>query len=139
MRIDRLQIAVRPRGVLECLDLALVVCGRRPLGVAVAAAIGVLPMILLNRAVFTGAPEDDESVLALAVALALEMPWATAPLTLFLGQAVFSERFTATSWRECLRAFAGAIWPLLLFQGFFRGGSLSCASRPRSSRITGPR
>jgi hypothetical protein len=131
MRIDRLQIAVRPRGVLECLDLALVVCGRRPLGVAVAAAIGVLPMILLNRAVFAGAPEDDESVLALAVALTLEMPWATAPLTLFLGQAVFSERFTAASWRECLRAFAGAIWPLLLFQGFFRGGSLvMCFAAP---------
>jgi len=35
MRLDRVQVAVRPRGVLECLDLALLVCGRRPLGVAV--------------------------------------------------------------------------------------------------------
>jgi hypothetical protein len=131
MRIDRLQIVVRPRGVLECLDLALMLCGRRPLGMAVAAAIGVLPMIVLNRAVFAGAPEDDESVLALLVALAMEVPWATAPLTLFLGQAVFSNRFTAASGRDCLRAFAGAIWPLVLFQVLVRGGSLvTCLAAP---------
>ena len=40
MRLDRVQVAVRPRGILECLDLALLVCGRRPLGLLVAAAAG---------------------------------------------------------------------------------------------------
>jgi len=43
MRLDRVQVAVRPRNVLECLDLAVLVCGRRPLGIAAAAAIGALP------------------------------------------------------------------------------------------------
>ena len=120
MRLDRLQVAVRPRGVLECLDLALLVCGRRPLGVAVAAALGALPMILLNRAAFAGV-EDGRSLALAAVATALEMPWAAAPLTLFLGQVVFSERFTAASWRASLTAFVVAIGPLLLFQTLVRG------------------
>ena len=113
MRLDQVQVVVRPRGVLECLDLAVLVCGRRPLGVAMAAAIGAAPMILLNRYAFAGA-ENEDSVPAFMLLTALEMPWAAAPLTLFLGQAVFSGRFTAASWRECLRAAAGAIGPMLV-------------------------
>lgn len=120
MRLDRVQVAVRPRGVLECLDLALLVCGRRPLGVAVAAVLGAVPMILLNRLVFAGA-EGDGSLQALMLLTAVELPWAAAPLTLFLGQAVFSGRFTAASWRTCLGAAGGAIGPMLLYQTLARG------------------
>ena len=120
MRLDRVQVAVRPRNILECLDLALLVCGRRPLGIVAAAAIGAVPMILLNRVMF-GATESEVSLPAIGLATALEMPWAVAPLTLYLGQAMFAERFTAASWRHCLRAFAGAVWPLLLFQCVVRG------------------
>jgi hypothetical protein len=120
MKLDRVQVAVRPRNVLECLDLALLVCGRRPLGIAAAAAVGAVPMILLNRAVF-GAAESEAALPAVGLATAMEMPWAAAPLTLYLGQVMFAERFTAASWRHCLRAFAGAVWPLLLFQFVVRG------------------
>ena len=120
MRLDQAQIVVRPRGVLECLDLALLVCGRRPLGVAVAAALGAVPMILLNHLAFAGA-ENEDAFPAFLLLTALEMPWAAAPLTMFLGQAVFSGRFTAASWRECLRAAAGAIGPMLLYQTLLRG------------------
>ena len=120
MRLDRVQVAVRPRNVLECLDLAVLVCGRRPLGIAAAAAIGALPMILCNRLAFAGA-ETEASLPLLLLTLAMEMPWAAAPLTLYLGQVMFAERFTAGSWRHCLRAFAGAIWPLVLFQTLIRG------------------
>lgn len=123
MRLDRVQVAVRPRGPLECLDLALLVCGRRPLGVAVAAALGAVPMILLNRLVYAGAERED-SLPGCMLLTALEMPWAAAPLTMFLGQAVFSGRFTAASWRECLGTAAGAIGPMLLFQTLARG--LAC-------------
>lgn len=119
MRLDQAQIVIRPRGMLECLDLALLVCGRRPLGVAVAAALGAVPMILLNRLTFAGA-ERESSLAAFMLLTALEMPWAAAPLTLFLGQAVFSRRFTATSARECLRAAAGALGPMLLYQTLLR-------------------
>jgi hypothetical protein len=120
MRLDQAQVVVRPRGVLECLDLALLVCGRRPLGVAVAAALGAVPMILLNRLLFAGAERDD-ALPALLLLTAMEMPWAAAPLTLLLGQAVFSPRFTAASFRECLRAAAGAVGPMLLYQSLLRG------------------
>jgi hypothetical protein len=120
MRLDQVQVVVRPRGVLECLDLAVLVCGRRPLGVAVAAALGAAPMILINRLAFVGA-ESEESLASCMLLTALEMPWAAAPLTLFLGQAVFSGRFTAASWRESLRAAAGAIGPMLLYQTLLRG------------------
>lgn len=120
MRLDRLQVAVRPRNVLECLDLTMLVCGRRPLGIAAAATIGALPMILLNRAAFADA-ESEASLPTLALALALEMPWAAAPLTLYLGQAMFTERFTAVSWRDCRRAFGAALLPLVLFQFIVRG------------------
>lgn len=120
MRLDRVQVAVRPRNVLECLDLAVLVCGRRPLGIAAAAAIGAVPMILCNRLAF-GTAETEASLPGLLLVLALEMPWAAAPLTLYLGQVMFAERFTAASWRHCLRAFAGAIWPLVLFQTLIRG------------------
>lgn len=130
MRLDRVQVAVRPRGVLECLDLGLLVCSRRPLGVAVAAALGALPMILVNRLAFAGA-EDDGSLPALVLLVALEMPWAAAPLTVFLGHAVFSGRFTAASWRECLGAFAGAVWPMLLYQTLARGlAFVTCIGAP---------
>jgi len=120
MRLDRVQVAVRPRGVLECLDLALLVCGRRPLGVAVAAVLGAVPMILLNRLAFAGTENAD--VLPTFVLLtALELPWAAAPLTMFLGQAVFSGRFTAASWRECLGAAVASLGPMLLYQTLARG------------------
>jgi hypothetical protein len=130
MRLDRVQVAVRPRGILECLDLALLVCGRRPLGLLVAAAAGAVPMILLNRLIFTGA-ESDGALPLLGIVTALEMPWAAAPLTLYLGQVMFAERFTVSSLRHCLRAFGGALWPQFLFQTLFRSlAFLTCLGGP---------
>lgn len=130
MRLDQVQVAVRPRGVLECLDLAMLVCGRRPLGLLIALAIGAVPMILLNRVLFAGA-EGDGALPMLGLLTAVEMPWAAAPLTLYLGQVMFAERFSAASWRHCLRAFGGAVWPMLLYQTFCRGlAFLTCLGGP---------
>jgi len=130
MRLDRVQVAVRPRGILECLDLALLVCARWPLGLLVAAAVGVVPMILLNRLIFAGA-EGDNALPLLGIVTALEMPWAAAPLTLYLGQVMFAERFDLSSLRHCLRAFGGAIGPQFLFQTLFRGlAFVTCVGGP---------
>lgn len=120
MRLDRLRIAVRPRGTLECLDLAVLVCGRRPLGVAAAVALGAVPMILLNRAAFGRIDVVDRFPLAV-LATAMEMPWAAVPLTLFLGTNVFSEHVTPGAWRDWCRGGAGAVGPMLLYQGLLRG------------------
>ena len=48
MQADQIHVAVRPRSILECLDLAVMFCGRRPVAVIAAIALGSLPCILIN-------------------------------------------------------------------------------------------
>lgn len=122
MRPDRLQIVVRPRGILECLDLAAFFCGRRPLGVAAAAALGVVPCLILNRLLLAQVQEPEMVFVLGWLVLALELPWATAPLTLYLGQAVFAERI---SWSLAWRSFVGALPAMFLFQLILRGVCLA--------------
>ena len=116
MRADSLRVAVRPRGTFECLDLAVMYCGRRPLAVALATAIGALPWAFLNRWLFAAA--TDDSLPFLALLLLFEAGWVAVPLTLYLGQSVFSTRF---SWRAAIRALVGGLPGLILFQGLLRG------------------
>lgn len=116
MQASGIRVAVRPRGIFECLDLAVMFCGQRPLAVAAATVAGALPWVVLNHWLFDGA--GDEASLFGAMLLGLETPWAAAPLTLFLGQSVFSARF---SWRDALRAFRRGLPALVLFQGLLRG------------------
>ena len=116
MQASGIRVAVRPRGIFECLDLAVMFCGRRPLAVAAATVAGAIPWVFLNHWLFDGA--GDEASVFGAMLLGLETPWAAAPLTLFLGQSVFSDRF---SWRDALRAFRRGLPALVLFQGLLRG------------------
>jgi len=116
VRSDGIRVAVRPRGVLECLDLAVLFCGRRPLAVLLATVVGSLPCAVVNRTLFAGA--DDDALALLVPLLAVEAAWAAVPLTLYLGQSVFSDRF---SWRDAVRAFLGGLPALVLFQGVVRG------------------
>jgi len=119
MRTDGLQVAVRPRSIFECLDLAVMFCGRRPLAVALATAVGALPCILLNRLLFAGA--DDDAILAAAVTLGIETVWASVPLTLYLGQSLFSDRF---SWKDAAQACLVALPAMIAFQGMLRAACL---------------
>lgn len=115
MKTDALRVAIRPRGILECLDLAVMFCGRRPLPVAAAAALGATPFIVLNR--LLAAALGPEETPPLAAILAVEAAWASVPLTLYLGQSMFADRF---SLRAALRDFAAALPALLIFQGLLR-------------------
>lgn len=115
MKADAVRVAIRPRGILECLDLAVMFCGRRPLPVVAAAAIGAVPFIVLNR--LLAAVLGPEETPPLAAILALEAAWASVPLTLYLGQSVFADRF---SLRAALRDVAAALPALLVFQGLLR-------------------
>jgi uncharacterized membrane protein YgcG len=116
MRADQIHVAVRPRGILECLDLAVMFCGRRPLAVIVATALGSLPCILVNRLLF-GWRAGEGLALPGFFLLGLEAAWASVPLTLYLGQAVFSERF---SWRAAIRSLLGSLPALVFFQAILR-------------------
>ena len=117
MQADQIHVAVRPRSILECLDLAVMFCGRRPVAVIAAIALGSLPWILMNRLLFGGWRSGEELAFPAYVLLGFEAAWASVPLTLYLGQAVFSERF---SWRAAIRSFLGSLPALILFQGILR-------------------
>lgn len=117
MRADGVHVAVRPRGILECLDLAVMFCGRRPLAVALAVAVGAIPCILINRLLLGGWRDNEGLLFVGAIVLSIEAAWASVPLTLYLGQAVFSERF---AWRLAAGAFLRSLPALVFFQGVLR-------------------
>jgi hypothetical protein len=100
---------------LEVLDLAFVVARKKPLALSVAALAGIAPFAALNFWLMT----DPEFPRALLVFLyILEVPWATAPLTLVLGGLMFGQQPSA--WRvtkTLLRAF----FPMVIFHVVIRG------------------
>jgi len=107
LSLDQTRIAIRERGFLEILDLALCVIRGQPVSILLAWAAGVLPCLALNYWLLVGpfqlgdaltvSGEDilagDESIyqyIAVLSALILfEIPLATAPLTLYLGEFMF--------------------------------------------------
>ena len=123
MQIDRTRIAIRERTWSDNLDLAFQVIRTHFGGLMTAALAGVLPMILLNYMImrsFDSALDEGTSFLVtmLAVLLVLiEAPLATAPITLYLGQALFVER---PSGKKIARDFLSCLPQLLLFQCLLR-------------------
>ena len=120
MTPDHLRIAVRPRSILECLDLACMFCARRGVGIAVALLLGAVPMAVIN-VVLIGPDTAGQMVPSWPFWLALEIPWAMAPLTLFLGRAMFSDRLKPAQWLGMISGMAGAAVPLLVYQTILRG------------------
>lgn len=124
MRIDQARIAIRERSWLDNLDLALHVIRAHAGAVLVAALVGALPMAIVNFAIVnfaygTQLAEEagfDAFVLA-TVLVMIEAPLATAPLTLYLGQALFLEK---PSVKEIARHFLACLPQLLLFQVIVR-------------------
>ena len=126
MQLDKTRIAIRERPYLEILDLALHVIRTHAEGLAVAWLAGALPLALLNFWLLSGIPEappaGDEAAADylwhLAILMVWEIPLATAPISLFLGQALFLE---SPSLREVGRQFV-ARWPqLFVLQVLSRG------------------
>jgi len=86
MTYDRTLIEIRERSFLDLLDLALLVVRDRPLSLALAALAGALPWAALNIWLLANPSFPPFAWPAL---LLLEAPWATAPLTLVLGDLMF--------------------------------------------------
>jgi hypothetical protein len=89
MTYDQTLIVVRERSFLELLDLALVVVRDRPVVLGLAALAGVAPFAALDIWLLSD-PEFPRLVFFLL--LLVEAPWATAPLTLVLGDLMFGVR-----------------------------------------------
>jgi hypothetical protein len=115
LAFDRTLVQIRERSFLDILDLALVVLRRRPLVLGLAALAGCAPWVAFNAWLLETYP-DTPGILFLFL-LALEAPWATAPLTIVLGGVMFGER---PSVARVGRVLASCLLPMLFFQGFLR-------------------
>jgi len=87
MLYDRTLIQIRERSFLDLLDLSLYVIRSRPIILGLTALIGIAPWAALNYWLLS---EPEFPKLFWLVLLVLEVPWATAPLTLVLGDLMFS-------------------------------------------------
>jgi hypothetical protein len=105
MQLDENRIVIRERSYLEILDLSLRVIRSCAVRLVAALAIGVVPAMLLNAWLTAGAvgsgPEEDAPagyLYGMFLLVLLEAPLATAPMTLFLGQSLFSDDFRERNW-----------------------------------------
>lgn len=115
MRLEDIQLAIRPRSLLECLDIAFLFCGQHWVGLLLASAVGVVPLMIFNEWLLWRSPLDFYIAYLI---LAMEVPWATAFLTLYLGQVTFSKRF---SLKRAARDFLRSLDRLIVYQVLIRG------------------
>ena len=134
MRLDKTRFAIRERAMPEILDLAILVTRRHALGLAAALVLGALPFAAMNHVVLSSMFEaqafsdnteierpEDLAYMFFWVSLILigfETPLATALLTLYLGQSMFSERPSLSRAAGELRRVAPQ---LFLYQFLLRG------------------
>lgn len=130
MQLDKTRIMIRERGYLDLLELALVVIRNHAAPLAACFFIAAAPFFALNHWVITSRMEidaeyDQELYIAWQLVLiAFEAPWATALVTIYLGQAMFIDRPTAG---KVVSDFFRCLGQLLFFQFFLRGlSSLPC-------------
>jgi hypothetical protein len=124
LQLDKTHIAIRERSFIDVLDLALCVLRAYARQLVPILAAGVVPMMLVNHWLLSASvdaglaehvPATYTTLLLLLVFI--EVPFATAPATVYLGQAVFAER------PEIRRVFTEAfrsLPQLLLYQGLLR-------------------
>ncbi len=124
MQLDQARIAIAERSWFEILDLALHVIRRHAGPLALAALAGIAPFALINHLLSTSGlrDTDDPGPLFtrgywLMLLVMIEAPLATAPLTLYLGQALFVDR---PSPRQIFRDYLSSLPQILLLQGVLR-------------------
>ncbi len=118
MKLELLSVAVRERSLAELFDLGLLLARRHAFDLMVLGAIGALPFAALNWWLFAHAdPEDWSAMYWFLVLVAAEVPLATAPITAYLGEAMFSQR---ASRKDAVRV-ALARTPALALFGLWRG------------------
>ncbi len=92
MNYDHTLIVIRERSFLELLDLGMVVVRDRPAALGLAALAGIAPFAALN---FWLLSDVNFSRALWPLLLIMEAPWATAPLTIVLGDLMFGVPFRA--------------------------------------------
>ena len=130
MQLDRTRITIRERGLFDILDLGLRVMYVYAGPLLAAAALGMGPLLLINMWLLSGSlpdpslydlndwldREEYHSALfrydyLLLLLTSWQIPLATAPITLYLGTAVFEDRPSFKSlWQTYWRMFPQFIW-----------------------------
>lgn len=124
MQFDKTRIVVRERAYVDVLDLALRLIRVYAGPLLLAFAAGIVPVAIFNWWLLADYAEQDVELgfpLAymcyMVLLILFEAPLATAPATLYLGKAVFTERPDA---REIAREFRQSLPQLLLCQVVLR-------------------
>ena len=124
-QLDNYRIAIRERGYLDVLDLSLRVLRAHALPLLGAFVIGVLPFALLNGWLLSSLAEPDME-LGFPIAHMFYMLWlvvwqiplATAPMTLYLGNSLFTEH---PERRKMVTRFFAALPQMFVYQVVLRG------------------
>jgi len=119
MNIDQMTIAVRERSIPEVYDLALQISRRHFAAIAVLGTVTGLPLSLVNWWLLHDpfGTNIAGSLYLWMLLVAVELPLLTAPVTLYLGQAMFDPRPSrARALRETLRTL-----PRLVALGLLNG------------------
>lgn len=128
MQLDDNRIVIRERSYLDVMDLALRVIRRYAGPLALASAAGIFPAMALNALLLqslgitteadfqTGLP--GRYLWWMSQLVIWEIPLATAPITLCLGQALFADR---PQFARLGRSFLGSLPQMLLYQVILRG------------------
>jgi hypothetical protein len=124
VELDRNRIVIRERNYLDILDLALRVVRVYAWPLAVVFACGVVPAACLNAWLLADYAEYDFELgfpatymWYMFLLVVAEMPLVTAPVTLCLGEALFTDR---PRLGEIARRFLQSLPQLLFFQVFLR-------------------
>ncbi len=124
MQLDQTRVVIRERNYLDILDLALRVCRVYAGPLTAALALGAAPAMALNAWLLAAVVEVDFSEAGyvpymswMLVLVLWEMPLVTAPLTLYLGAALFTDRPRA---RDVLREWLHALPQMVFYQGILR-------------------
>jgi hypothetical protein len=115
MIYDRLLYQVRQRGFLDLLDLTFHVLRKRAGALSLAAIAGILPCIALNY--WLGC-DPATSLFFFVCLLVIEVPFATAPLTVVLGDLMFDAPVTL---RRVARTLLRGLPSLIITQFLLRG------------------
>lgn len=127
MQLDQTRISIRERTLPEIMDLALQVIRVHWLALLAMFALGAVPMILLNTWLIGDwtVTEFDEDwspayIWFMVFLVALETPLATAPTTLYLGQAMFQDRWEARRLvADFFRSLPQLFWYQIVVRGIF--------------------
>ncbi|MCC9609296.1 hypothetical protein LOC68_05930 [Blastopirellula sp. JC732] len=132
MQLDKTQIAIRERGLLELFDLSLLVIKRYVWRIVVTTAVLAVPFSLVNTAILWNLRPDlptevttAQYGLLMVILIFLEAPLATSLVTLMLGDVMFHDE---PDWRRMMSAPFSLIprmfWLVAVLRGVVPGMGL---------------